>query len=56
MLETFWDGLYPEIEDSDLEPRAERLQWIDDSETMVKAVRLTPITDGHNQSKHGFAR
>jgi len=45
-LENFWDTLYPEIDEGDLEPRAAPLQWIGDSETMLKAVRLTPITAG----------
>ena len=45
-LETFWDTLYPEIDEGDLEPRAAPLQWIGDGETMLKAVRLTPITAG----------
>jgi len=45
LLEQFWDTLYPEIEDDDLEPRSLLLGWIA-GERMVDAVRATPITAG----------
>jgi type VI secretion system protein ImpA len=44
LLEQFWDTLYPEIEDDDLEPRALLLGWV--GERLVDAVRFTPITAG----------
>jgi type VI secretion system protein ImpA len=44
LLEQYWDTLYPEIEDGDLEPRALLLGWV--GERLVDAVRFTPITAG----------
>jgi len=42
LLENFWDGLYPEIEDGDLELRATPLEWIGSQlETPIKQVPLT---------------
>jgi type VI secretion system protein ImpA len=42
MLESFWDGLYPEIDDGDAEFRAAPLQWIGDRlEIPLKQCRLT---------------
>src|SRR5579862_1831926 len=41
-IETFWDGLYPELEDGDAEYRAAPLQWIGDRlEMPVKQSALT---------------
>jgi type VI secretion system protein ImpA len=45
LLEQFWDTLYPEIEDDDLEPRSLLLGWVA-GERMIDAVRSTPITAG----------
>lgn len=44
LLEQFWDTLYPEIEDDDLEPRIVLLGWV--GERLVDTVRMTPITAG----------
>jgi type VI secretion system protein ImpA len=44
LLEQFWDTLYPEIEDDDLEPRIVLLGWV--GERLVEPVRFTPITSG----------
>ncbi len=44
MISTFWDGLYPEIEDGDLELRVAPLQWMGDR--LGSAVRLSAITRG----------
>src|SRR5580698_4024543 len=44
LLEQFWDTLYPEIEDDDLEPRIVLLGWV--GERLVEAVNFTPITAG----------
>jgi type VI secretion system protein ImpA len=42
LLESFWDGLYPELEDGDAEFRATPLQWIGDRlEIPLKQTRLT---------------
>jgi type VI secretion system protein ImpA len=42
LIENFWDGLYPELEDGDAELRATPLQWVGDRlEQPVKRVPLT---------------
>ncbi len=42
LLENFWDGLYPEIEEGDLELRAAPLEWVGSQlEVPIKQVPLT---------------
>lgn len=48
LVGTFWDGLYPELEDGDAELRAVPLQWIDSS-------LLTPLQNAPlNKARHGW--
>lgn len=55
MLETFWDDLYPELEDDDLELRAAPLAWV--GEYLDRAVRLVPITtEGHTIADYRDSR
>ena len=42
MMETFWESLYPEIEDDDLEFRAGPLAWV--GSKLDTAVRRLPLT------------
>jgi type VI secretion system protein ImpA len=42
LLETFWDGLYPELEDGDASLRAVPLEWL--GGRMDLALRKAPIT------------
>ncbi len=42
LLETFWDTLYPEIEDGDLEMRATPLEWI--GSRLDQPIRLVTLT------------
>jgi len=42
LMETFWDSLYPEIEDGDLEFRAGPLAWV--GSKLDVAVRRLPLT------------
>jgi len=45
MLEQFWDHLYPELEDGDVEARVAPLAWLGgDKQPLVQAIRLAPIT------------
>jgi len=44
LLENFWDTLYPEIEDGDLEMRATPVEWI--GSRLDEAVRRVPLTRG----------
>jgi type VI secretion system protein ImpA len=50
LLENFWDSLYPEIEDGDLDPRAGFLQWV--GAKLDMQVRRVPLTRG----KHDWFR
>ncbi|MBN2321343.1 MAG: type VI secretion system protein TssA [Acidobacteria bacterium] len=42
LIEKFWDGLYPEMEDGDLEFRAAPLDWL--GSRMDASLRSSPIT------------
>lgn len=42
LLETFWDTLYPEIEDGDLEMRATPLEWV--GSRLDKGIKLVTLT------------
>ena len=42
LIENFWDGLYPEIDEGDLELRAAPLDWLSSRQDM--ALRSLPIT------------
>jgi type VI secretion system protein ImpA len=44
LIEGFWDTLYPEIEDGDLELRAAPLEWV--GGRLDRAVRGVPLTRG----------
>jgi type VI secretion system protein ImpA len=44
LLENFWDTLYPEIEDGDLELRAAPIEWV--GTRLDVQVRKTPLTKG----------
>jgi type VI secretion system protein ImpA len=44
LVEGFWDTLYPEIEDGDLELRAAPLEWV--GSRLEQAVKGAPITKG----------
>ena len=42
LVENFWDGLYPELEDGDAEFRATPLQWIGDR--FEQPLKMVPLT------------
>ncbi len=44
LIETFWDTLYPESEDGDLELRAAPVEWV--GTRMDDALRKVPLTRG----------
>jgi type VI secretion system protein ImpA len=48
LLGTFWDRLYPELEDGDAELRAAPLQWVGSS--LVLPLQNAPI----NKARHGW--
>lgn len=55
LINGFWDTLYPEIEDGDLEARAAPLEWI--GTKMDVTVKGAPLTrDGYNFHQHKESR
>src|SRR5688572_10624211 len=47
LIETFWDHLYPQIEDGDLEARVAPLAWLGgDKQPLIQAIRLAGVTNG----------
>ena len=46
LIENFWDTVYPEPEDGDLELRAAPLSWVGEYRELELAVRSVPITKG----------
>ena len=44
LIEGFWDGLFPEIDEGDLEFRAAPLEWV--GQYLGDSVRATPVTKG----------
>jgi len=55
LLETFWDGLYPALEEGDLELRAAPLNWV--GRYLDAGVRMAPLTKtGHHLLKYHESR
>ena len=55
LLKQFWDNLYPEIEDGDLELRAAPLSWV--GRYLAAGVRMVPLTKaGHDLLKYRESR
>jgi type VI secretion system protein ImpA len=48
----FWETIYPEIDEGDMEGRANALEWLD--KQLATAARETPITAGEGVSLIGF--
>lgn len=46
LQERFWDSLYPEVEDGDLESRAAPLEWL--NEKLPASIRQVPVAHGGN--------
>jgi type VI secretion system protein ImpA len=54
LQERFWDHLYPEIEDGDLELRATLLEWV--NERLPPTLRQSPLTQGTNGERYSWLR
>jgi len=55
LLTKFWDHLYPEPDEGDLEPRAGPLQWIGDK--LDPSIKLVPLNQaGHSWVNHAQMR
>jgi type VI secretion system protein ImpA len=52
LQERFWDGLYPEAEDGDLEFRAAPLEWL--NERLPSALKMIPITQSRGDEAYTF--
>lgn len=61
LLETFWDTVHPQIEDGDLEFRAGRLSYLNESsagaarESLAAAIEAIPLTDAAGGAAYGYA-
>jgi type VI secretion system protein ImpA len=62
LIAKFWDTLYPQIDEGDLELRAAPLEWMGlgearGSTTIADAVRTSPLNrDGHNWHQYNQSR
>lgn len=55
LIDTFWDTLYPELEEGDAEPRAAPLEWM--GSKLGDPVKALPINGaGHNWYQHKDSR
>lgn len=52
LQENFWETLFPEIDEGDMEGRANALEWLDRETSM--AIKRAPITGGENLSFYDF--
>ncbi|NRB57943.1 MAG: type VI secretion system protein TssA [Salinicola sp.] len=48
LLDDYWETLYPELDEEDLDERAARLSWLGD--TLVNVVRSLPLVAGEGYS------
>ncbi|GHB23310.1 type VI secretion system protein TssA [Salinicola rhizosphaerae] len=48
LVDEFWETLYPELDEEDLDERTARLAWLGD--TLVNVVRALPLLDGDGYS------
>lgn len=48
LVKQYWDHLFPEVEDGDLDERSARLSWLGD--TLVGVVRMMPLVAGNGYS------
>lgn len=52
LQERFWDDLYPEVEDGDLEFRAAPLEWL--NEKLPPSLKQIPVTQGLNGERYSW--
>lgn len=52
LQENFWETLFPEIDEGDMEGRANALEWLDRETSMM--IKRAPITAGENLSFYDF--
>lgn len=54
LLELFWDNVYPEIDEGDLEARANAVAWMDRPLVLPKAVKDVPITNSITGASYSY--
>lgn len=54
LLDQYWDGLYPQIEDGDLEFRAASLEFL--NEKLWSAMKQIPVTEGRGSPGYSWLR
>lgn len=52
LLEQFWDTLYPEVEDGDLEGRANALAWM--NRQLAAAIKEVPVLRTIERTEYGY--
>jgi len=53
LCERYWDGLYPQAEDGDLEYRANIIHWI--NEKLLPTLRMVPVTATGRERDYSWA-
>lgn len=56
LVETFWDTIYPELEDGDAEFRATPLQWLGNFNLQVHAIPIVKTSAGYSDIKYQESR
>ena len=52
LSERFWDHLYPEIEEGDLEPRSGPIEWM--NQRLPEALRFVPVARSSRGDQYGW--
>lgn len=56
LVETFWDTLYPELEDGDAEFRATPLQWLGNFNLQIHMIPIVKTSAGYSDIKYQESR
>jgi type VI secretion system protein ImpA len=56
LQERFWEVLFPEIEDGDLEPRAGPFEFLNQDKLLPFLIRSVPLTAGLGEEDYSFLR
>jgi type VI secretion system protein ImpA len=56
LMDHFWDTLYPEAEDGDLEGRCAPLEFLNGERLLPLLIRSIPLTDVYGDKRYSFLR
>ena len=56
LLVAFWENLFPEVEDGDLEPRAAAFEFLASERVLPLILRQLPLTDGFGEKRYSYLR